>query len=297
MRAPPTAFISYSHDDNAHRDWVYQLAKRLRGDGVDVTLDQWALAPGDQLPLFMESAVRENQFVLIVCTPRYKKRSDLRIGGVGYEGDIMTAEALSFGNRRKFLPILRRGEWKQSAPTWLLGSVYIDLALDDKIQYKALVRTLHGIPPEVPALGVAWNIEACRAAQYLHNHHFSAHRGAILWYSNVVAIFGNDGFSLAPQDNRPAVEAQQRTQAEVAGVRKELAGLGIEELGFGTDHHGYSWVLLAKTSDVRELNDLVWKHYPSGGSNNRHQQIEAFDRLWSYWSKPFNDQTVDFGAR
>lgn len=107
---PPTAFISYSWDDEPHKGWVRGLATRLRGDGVDVVLDQWELQPGDRLPAFMETAVREHDHALIVCTPHYKQRSDARQGGVGYEGDIMTGELLSQGNERKFIPMLRRGE-------------------------------------------------------------------------------------------------------------------------------------------------------------------------------------------
>lgn len=86
-----SAFISYSWDDEPHRDWVRRLAERLRADGVDVSIDRWGTAPGDQLPAYMEKAIRDNQFVAIICTPRYKRRSDAREGGVGYEGDIMTA--------------------------------------------------------------------------------------------------------------------------------------------------------------------------------------------------------------
>ena len=33
----PKAFISYSHDSPAHREWVLKLAKDLRAAGVDVT--------------------------------------------------------------------------------------------------------------------------------------------------------------------------------------------------------------------------------------------------------------------
>ncbi len=42
----PNAFISYSWDDDLHKDWVKALASKLRGDGVDVTLDRWAFIPG-----------------------------------------------------------------------------------------------------------------------------------------------------------------------------------------------------------------------------------------------------------
>ena len=124
----PKAFISYSWDDDAHKEWVKQLATRLRADGVDVTLDRWHAAPGDQIPAFMERAVRENDFVIAVCTPRFKERSDGRGGGVGYEGDIMTAYAFTGGDKRKFIPVLRRGSWIEAAPTWLLGRAKIDLS-------------------------------------------------------------------------------------------------------------------------------------------------------------------------
>lgn len=55
-------FISYSWDDDSHKEWVRNLATRLRKDGVDVTLDQWHIVPGDQIPSFMEQAVRESNY-------------------------------------------------------------------------------------------------------------------------------------------------------------------------------------------------------------------------------------------
>jgi hypothetical protein len=151
----PQAFISYSWDDEAHKEWVKQLATRLRAeDGVDVTLDQWHAAPGDQIPAFMEGAVRENDFVIAVCTPQFKARSDRRGGGVGYEGDIMTAYVLNSGTNKKFIPVLRRGSWEKAAPMWLLGRAYIDLRGDpySQSQYEELLRTLHDAR-EVPPIG------------------------------------------------------------------------------------------------------------------------------------------------
>src|SRR5687768_5064502 len=139
-----TALISYSWDDDLHQEWVHSLAKRLRADGVDVMLDRWAAVPGDQLPAFMERAIRDNEFVVIVCTPRYKSRSDARQGGVGYEGDIMTAEVMTSENHRKFIPVLRRGAWTQSAPSWLAGKYYVNLSENpySERDYEDLVRTL-----------------------------------------------------------------------------------------------------------------------------------------------------------
>jgi hypothetical protein len=150
-----SAFISYSWDDEAHRDWVRTLAERLRADGVDVSIDRWAAVPGDQLTAFMEGVIRENQFVVIICTPRYKHRSDNREGGVGYEGDIMTAEIMTSRNHRKFIPVLRKGSWSEAAPSWLLGKYYINLSAEpySERDYEDLVRTLLGIRETAPPVG------------------------------------------------------------------------------------------------------------------------------------------------
>src|SRR4051812_25772594 len=94
-RPTPRAFLSYAWENEEHRAWVREFATRLRTDGVNVTLDQWDVQPGDQLSAFMERAVRENDYVIIVCTPTYAERSNERRGGVGYEGDIMTVETMT----------------------------------------------------------------------------------------------------------------------------------------------------------------------------------------------------------
>ena len=148
----PKAFISYSYDSSEHKKWIMDFASRLRGDGVETVLDRWELEPGDQLPAFMERAVRDNDFVLIVCTPGYRERSDRRIGGVGYEEDIMTAEVLTDRNQRKFKPVLRTGEWDEATPTWLRGKVYVDLRGEpySEEQYQELLQSLLGTRPKPP---------------------------------------------------------------------------------------------------------------------------------------------------
>ena len=155
MTKRTTAFITYSWDDENHRQWVADFAARLRNDGIDVILDKWSPAPGDMLPQFMEEAIRDNDFVLIICTPRYKVKSDSRTGGVGYEGDIITAEVMAKKNNRKFIPILRRGEWNEAAPSWVLGKIYIDLSgiSYSERNYHELLDTLLGRRPQAPPVG------------------------------------------------------------------------------------------------------------------------------------------------
>lgn len=154
-RAQPMVFISYSWDDPAHKKWVRELATQLRRDGVNVKLDQWELAPGDDLPAFMEGAVRESHFVLIICTPTYKTKADSRKGGVGFEETIMTGELYSHAPRRKFIPILRGHDWLASSPSWLRGSYRIDLRGTPYSieEYQDLINTLHGQREAAPPIG------------------------------------------------------------------------------------------------------------------------------------------------
>jgi hypothetical protein len=150
---PTKAFVSYCHEDREHEEWVLEFATRLCHDGVEATLDQWELALGDQIAKFMEMAIRENDFVLIVCTPRYKERCDTRTGGVGYEGDMITAEVLSKGNHRKFIPILRKGDWDTALPSSFSGKYSVDLRgeLYSELQYQKLLTTLLGNRARPPA--------------------------------------------------------------------------------------------------------------------------------------------------
>lgn len=151
----PSAFISYSWDSEDHKEWVRSLAERFRKDGVNAILDRWHTAPGDQLPVFMEKAIRDSSFVVIICTPRYKSRSDLRKGGVGYEGDIMTAEVMTGQDNRKFIPVLRSGSWSEAAPSSFAGKSYIDLSSNPYCEqaYGDLIRTLLDRGETAPPIG------------------------------------------------------------------------------------------------------------------------------------------------
>ena len=153
----PKAFVSYSWDDDAHKEWVAELATKLRSDGIETILDQWHAVPGDQLPVFMEREIRENDYVLIICTPNYRFKSDQRMGGVGYEGDIMTAEVHTQRNHRKFIPIVARGSWAEVAPSWLKGKYYVDLSAKEKwnTNYLDLITTLLGTRRSAPPLGAS----------------------------------------------------------------------------------------------------------------------------------------------
>ena len=67
MSTAPTVFISYSHDNEPHKEWVYNLACRLIESGVETILDQWDLQLGSNLAKFMEQGLSSSDRVLVTA--------------------------------------------------------------------------------------------------------------------------------------------------------------------------------------------------------------------------------------
>lgn len=155
MQTNPKVFISYAWESEDLKDWVKNIAIELRNNGIDAKLDQWEVIPGDQMPHFMEKSVRENDYVLLICTPKYKQKSENRIGGVGYEGDIITAEVLQNSNHRKFIPVLQSGDKDTSIPSWLKGKYFIDLSNDFHFEknFQDLITTVLNAREVAPPIG------------------------------------------------------------------------------------------------------------------------------------------------
>lgn len=122
------------------------MADRLLSDGIEATVDQYDLSLGDRLPQFMEQSISTVDYVLIICTPTYKVKSDMRKGGVGYEGHIISDELLTKGNERKFIPVIRKGNTGNALPNFLAGKYGIDLSDGKQYEnnYKDLVTTILG---------------------------------------------------------------------------------------------------------------------------------------------------------
>lgn len=119
-------FISYSWDDDEHKKWVNEFRERLISDGINAISDE-VMNLGDRIMSFMEMAIAGSDYVLIICTPKYKEKADKRIGGVGYEGNIISNELYSRSNERKFIPVVRRGDYQTSLPLYCTGKNSADL--------------------------------------------------------------------------------------------------------------------------------------------------------------------------
>lgn len=151
----PKIFISYAWEDEEHKQWVKRFANQLIADGIDAVIDQYDLTLGDRLPHFMEQFISEANYVIIICTPTYKKKSDSRVGGVGYEGHIISGELLSKGNESKFIPVIRKGTVQSALPVCLAGKLAVDLSKEQyyDVNYQDLVTTVYGVKYNKPILG------------------------------------------------------------------------------------------------------------------------------------------------
>lgn len=152
----PNVFVSYSHDSDAHKTWVLRLATDLRNAGVDVVLDQWDLALGEDVSMFMQKGISESDRVMLICSESYVVKAEEGIGGVGFERLIVTKEVVESIDTKKFIPVIRGQVSKKSIPSFLGPRLYIDFSEDDDYESKReeLLRELHGIPAtEKPSIG------------------------------------------------------------------------------------------------------------------------------------------------
>ena len=129
-------FISYSHDTPKLKQWVSELAVRLRRNGIDAILDQWDLGPDDDVTLFIERGFKDSDKVLVICTDSYVSKANDGEDSIGYEPMIVTQKLVEDLGTNKFIPIIRQTEWEDKTPEFLSERVYIDFTDDEKFDEK-----------------------------------------------------------------------------------------------------------------------------------------------------------------
>jgi predicted nucleotide-binding protein len=149
--ATPKCFITYSFDgkdkNKDHIAWVAHLAVLLDRCGVNVHCDKLDVHLGMDLAKYVETSIRESDFVLLICTPTFAKKVNNREGVVGFENQIIAGGILdgSF-SPKQVVPILRKGSQRESIPSYMKGKVYIDFR-DDKVfdeKLKVLLKHIFG---------------------------------------------------------------------------------------------------------------------------------------------------------
>src|ERR1035437_1053213 len=148
----PKVFISYSWTTPQHEQWVLDLAERLSGDGIVVTLDKWDLKEGQDKHVFMEQMVHDENIakVLVICDLGYQTKADDRKGGVGTETQLISKEVYESTGQEKFIPIVREYDSSKNPcmPHYMASRIYIDLSSDEKFEenYQRLIRNLYDKP-------------------------------------------------------------------------------------------------------------------------------------------------------
>ncbi len=154
----PVVFISYSWDNEEHKQWVLKLADRLVGDSIHVLLDRYDLRAGKSIPHFVETSISKSDKIIIIFTSNYKLKADKRAGGVGYEYSIMNADLYkNQTSNDKIIPVLRSGTISDSIPTFMQQFIHINITNNANFEnsYRDILREIRNEPEIVrPQLGI-----------------------------------------------------------------------------------------------------------------------------------------------
>ena len=165
-RTNPSVFLSYSWDNEAHKLWVLKLASELMRNGINVLIDEWDLRKyKNDLQFFMESGIRESDYVIMVCTSMYAHKVNKRQGGVGIENTIITGEFFDENRSEKFIPIVRQysKDLRDSLPSYLKTRYAIDFSIDTNFDKRIdeLIRMIFNVPKyKKPKLGKIPNLNS-----------------------------------------------------------------------------------------------------------------------------------------
>lgn len=124
-KAAPQVFISYSHDNEEHKDWVLQLATRLRSNWVDVILDRWNLSLWSDIASFMEKWLSDANRIICICSENYVNKANEGKGWSGYEKSIITGELVKDQNTNWVIPLIKNNDSENKVPRFLSSRMYI----------------------------------------------------------------------------------------------------------------------------------------------------------------------------
>lgn len=129
----PRIFVSYLKEDIEFSEQIQRLIYKLRTQGLSVvTFDDIKL--GARFSTYTKQ-IQECNFVLCICTPKYKERADKGECGKG----IVTDSVINQNDKSKFFPVLIIGDEETSFPIWARDKKYIDYRneSDEELMYFA----------------------------------------------------------------------------------------------------------------------------------------------------------------
>ena len=289
-----SVFISYSHTSTEHINFVIGVAESLLLDGVNVIIDQWNLAIGNDVYAFMERMATEKSIahVLIVSDYLYTEKANRREGGVGQEVQIICQDLYLQSEQTKFIPIVTSYDENGNAhlPVFLRNRLYIDFSSKSKVVQnyskllKAIVGTIvsansntqvsvTGAESEIP-MRTDLNINAiCQIGKkypVLTSLMTEAKKGGYITYATAESVLSSN---IAPRIIEKwwlylVREFQGTTRYSLASLAAELL---IDQLSIGHEALEYCFcdgnlnddsrkLVSNKFLDFKEVSAILWAH-------------------------------------
>lgn len=149
----PRVLISYAweEENSDFMQWILDFARKLRERGIDAQIDQYQVH-GTDLVMFMRDELRKDDKIVCVLTPKYKEKAESGAGGAAYEGSIISHGIYNDQGTTKFIPVLKKGDWKASTPDFMDGRKGFDFLTNEDKELEKLVTVLKGgkVIPEPP---------------------------------------------------------------------------------------------------------------------------------------------------
>ena len=116
-------FVSYSWDNEEHKEWVARLTNDLRSKyGFEATCD--TIRGDGELDTMIVDGITKSNKVIVIITPDYTYRADNRIGGVEKETKLLYSRF--FKDDKSIVPVLKE---KTKTPAYLESVPYIDFTV------------------------------------------------------------------------------------------------------------------------------------------------------------------------
>lgn len=143
----PKVFVSYSWNPPSNQQNVFELIKKLELDGINVVYDRKVLYPGQDINYFMESILTSEEInaVIIACNKDYAEKANKRMGGVGYESELILSEIKNDPLQRKYIPVIfeHNENGELPLPNFLKSRLCVDLSKDTG--YKDLLTAIRNL--------------------------------------------------------------------------------------------------------------------------------------------------------
>jgi hypothetical protein len=155
-QVPPRVLISYTGSSPDNQQWVDDLFRFLRANGINARLDTYFLRLGMDTVQWMCNELDLADRVILVCDEQYAARADRRHGGVGWETMIVQGDLYADmyrdrpeGVPAKYIPVVRSAVLQDGLPTYLRTKLALHFPPDrpeGEVRRKLLDEILQTVP-------------------------------------------------------------------------------------------------------------------------------------------------------